>query len=112
MAISTLDLLVIALSAWRLAFMLVKEDGPGDVFGRLRRLVGVRQKLADTPGGQQTPYGLNVAADLFCCVYCMSVWTAALSWGLLQTSAAPVAYILAASGLALMLQRYVGFDHS
>ena len=92
MVISTLDLLVIALSAWRLAFMLVKEEGPFHIFERARARFAL--------GG------------LLTCVYCASVWTAALSWGLLQTSLAPIIYILAASGLALMLQRYVGFDHS
>lgn len=106
------ELVVIALAAWRLAFMLVKEDGPAHVFGRTRRWVGVRMKLPSDPAGREMPYGLNPLADLFCCIYCMSVWTAALNWGLLQTLAAPVVYILAASGLALMAQRYVGFDHS
>jgi len=103
------ELVILALSAWRLAYMLVSEDGPGDVFAHLRRLVGVRQKLADTPNGRQTPYGLNPLADAFCCVYCMSVWCAALGWCGLQTPAAPVVYILAVSGLAILAHRYVGF---
>jgi hypothetical protein len=109
MAISTLDFVAIALSAWRLAFMLVNEAGPGNIFAKLRRLVGVRERLSDTPGGKAAPYGLNPLADAFCCIFCMSVWTAALSWLGLQTPIAPVVYILAASGLAILAHQYIGF---
>lgn len=107
---SILGFLALALFSWRLAYMLVKEDGPGNVFGYLRRIIGVREKLPGEANGRATFYGLNPVADALTCVYCTSVWTAALGWGLLQTPAAPLVYILAGSGLALMAHRYVGFD--
>ena len=36
------DFIILALAAWRLAYMLVEEDGPGAVFSRLRYRAGVR----------------------------------------------------------------------
>ncbi len=104
------ELVILALSAWRLSFALVREDGPGDVFKRLRKLVGVREGLPNEPNGKPKVYGLNPLADLFTCIYCMSVWAAALSWWGLQTPAAPVVYILAGSGLAILAHQYIGFD--
>ncbi|MBC8871643.1 MAG: DUF1360 domain-containing protein [Planctomycetes bacterium] len=46
-----------ALASWRIAYMLAREDGPGDVFARIRRL------------GQGRFMG-----RLFGCVKCVGVW--------------------------------------
>lgn len=85
-----LDLAVLSVASWRLAYMLVREDGPWGVFARLR--------AATTFGG------------LLDCVYCASVWTAAgmlLLWtigGLAQT----FVYVLALSALGLMAASWTG----
>ena len=50
---------IAAMATWRLAFLLVRERGPGDVFGRLRRRVGT-----------------GIAGDLLSCVKCVSFWIA------------------------------------
>lgn len=60
----------LALAAWRLASLLVHEDGPGDVFAILRERAGVRYDKHDKP------YGLNVVGQALTCLWCTSIWTA------------------------------------
>ena len=50
---------IAALATWRLAFLLVRERGPRDVFGRLRRRVGN-----------------GIAGEMLSCVKCVSFWIA------------------------------------
>src|SRR5690349_19997316 len=49
--------LIAALATWRLAFLLARERGPWNIFGRLRRRVGG-------------------VAELFSCVKCVGLWVA------------------------------------
>jgi len=49
--------LLAGLATWRLAFMLVRDDGPGDVFVRLRKRLGGRS-----------------IGKLLSCVRCVGVW--------------------------------------
>lgn len=87
---SALDLLLLALATWRCAFMVAREHGPFQAFERLRA---------------RYPLG-----GLTACVYCLSVWFSAALYLLLLTNAAPVIYVLAASGAAMLLHRYTGGD--
>jgi hypothetical protein len=50
--------LIAALATWRLAFLLARERGPWDAFGRLRR---------GAPG---------ITGELFRCVKCVGLWIA------------------------------------
>lgn len=84
------DTLIIAAATWRLAFMLVREAGPFDVFARLR--------VRTTLGGMLE------------CVFCTSVWTAALMLAL-WFIAWPVVVVLAASGAGLMLASWTGVEY-
>lgn len=86
------DLLTLALATWRLAYMLVKETGPAAIFERAR---------ADIPHG-----------GLLHCVYCASVWCALLLWLLWSLGWRWPVRVLAGSGLAVLLHRYVGFDYA
>jgi hypothetical protein len=53
-----------ALAVWRISHLFHAEDGPGDVFVRLRRLAGT-----------------GFAGTLLDCFYCLSLWVAApLAW--------------------------------
>lgn len=67
------------LAAWRLAHLIVHEDGPWDVFVRLRYLAGVRWIVQQGASG---PEPLRVATTSLArgltCLWCVSVWTAAL----------------------------------
>jgi len=86
-----LDLLLLSLFTWRLAYMLVKESGPWGVFEKLRTRI--------TFGG-----ALN-------CIYCTSVWTGVTGYVLIQSPFAPIVYMIAISGGAMMLWRYTGGEH-
>lgn len=61
--------LICGLAGYRLAWLLLYDDGPLDVFARVRAIVGV-----DEPGEVR---GL---ALLFSCPLCMTVWTASAAW--------------------------------
>jgi hypothetical protein len=87
----SLELLLLALFTWRLAYLLVKESGPFNLMGRLRA---------------KTTFG-----GLLDCIYCASVWTALIGYVLLSTPLVPVVYVGAASGGAMMLWRYTGGEH-
>lgn len=98
-----INYLIHALAAWRLASLLVNEDGPGAVFARLRHKAGVRSVV--TRDGQGNPTASRAAltpvAEGLTCVWCVSVWTAAL----LALPLAPVRtmrLVLAASAGAIV----------
>lgn len=58
------------LAGWRLASLLVREDGPDRLFARLRHWLGV--PLSGEVRG--------FFPELLSCVWCASVWTTALAW--------------------------------
>lgn len=58
-----LEVVVASLATWRLASLVLFENGPFQMFDRLRRAVGVYNE------GEVT--GL---AELFSCIWCLSVW--------------------------------------
>lgn len=75
---SALDYLIYALAAWRLAYMLVKEQGPFNVFGRLRRRIGIEQIVVNGAQGAEIAWvAANTVAEALMCVWCTSVWCAA-----------------------------------
>lgn len=105
---SVLDLLLSALAGWRLANMLVNENGPWGVFSRLRYRLGLRPITAKNPEGKVVTQrvALNTWAELFSCVWCMSVWTAAvvsIPWWPVEI----VRFLLAASGAAVLVHETV-----
>lgn len=82
------DALILALAAWRLAYMLVYEEGLFEVFDRMRRVAN----------------NWETAGKLLSCVWCCSVWTAAGLLLLWQFDAGRViVYVLALSALAITL---------
>src|SRR5512145_991088 len=71
-------LVLTALAAWRLAHLLVYEDGPGAVFARLRYRAGLRYVVRQGADGkpEATRTAANWLAEGLTCVWCVSVWTA------------------------------------
>lgn len=68
-------LLESALAAWRLAHMLVSEEGPYRIFARLREYTGIEYDA----NGKVVSYPDYSPLH---CMYCTSVYTAALVvWG-------------------------------
>lgn len=99
------ELIALALAAWRLASMLVDEDGPGGVFARLRHRAGLQSVPVRAGDGWQTvTTAANPLAELFACVWCMSVWAAAL---LALRPLRPLRFPLAASALAILLHEAI-----
>lgn len=90
-------LLEAGLATWRLARMLVQEDGPLDVFTRLRLRSGIEYDANGRPYIWPTWNPLH-------CVYCTSIYTAAfilLAPRWLRT-------LLAASGVAAAIEEWRG----
>lgn len=83
-------LVILGLAAWRLAFLITQEDGPFNVFYRLR------QRFPEDGHGR--------IGDLLNCVYCMSVWTALVCVWLWRTELQVLVWVLAASGGALLVE--------
>ncbi len=98
-----LDLLVMALATWRLSFLIVREDGPLDVFRRIRSKVGIIHhddgSIASIPERQM--------AKLFGCLNCISLWVALMVWIVWQFLP-PAIWIVSLSGLAILLDGICG----
>lgn len=62
--------IIIALACWRISAMLVREDGPGDIFAKLRMKAWVKY----TP--TSIAYSDKFLGKLLLCVWCVSVWVA------------------------------------
>lgn len=88
-------IVVCGLAGWRLASLLVDEDGPWAIFARLRHQAG-----ADAP----EVHGL--VAEILTCVWCASIWTTTAM--LLLWIAAPwLVAAPAAWGVAVLASRAV-----
>ncbi len=66
-----LNFLILTLATWRISSLLVdpEDDGPWDMFGKFRQLMGVKYD-------EQTGiyYGRNFIAQALLCVWCSSVY--------------------------------------
>ncbi len=98
-----LELLIMILATWRLASMFVSEDGPFDLFRRIRSLFGITHhddgSVANIPD--------RSLARLFSCLWCMSVWMAAVVYGLWLLCPVLV-WILGLSTGAIIVERIRG----
>jgi len=59
---------ILALATWRLASLFANEDGPFDIFVRIRHFVGVKYDA------HSIAYGENVISKGIICVWCNSIW--------------------------------------
>lgn len=90
------------IAGYRLASMLVEEDGPGDVFRRLREAAGLNMVL--TAGGweklQAEP--TSWTGKLLRCFWCTSVWTSSACYAVgALVSWTPIA-VIASWGVATL----------
>lgn len=97
-----LDLLVeailLGLAGWRVANLLVNEDGPALIFERLRVMGGVKPGLVS-----------GFTPTLFTCIFCMSVWTTTAMAVVWYFTPEPV-MIIAAWAIALIVNKLVNPD--
>ena len=68
--------ILLALAVFRVAEMFVFDNGPANLFWKLRAWTGMYDRDADgDPYANATPLQVNVGA-LLSCVHCFSVWLA------------------------------------
>lgn len=94
-----LPLVVIALATWRVAVMIVREDGPFSLCRRWREFTGVTHD--ESGEAVSWPPGSGIV-----CVGCVSLWVVgpvAALWLFVPWAA----YLLAASAGAVMAERAV-----
>lgn len=97
-----LEFVVLAFATWRLTSLLVWEDGPFEVFAKLRCRLGVRYDE------HSVAYGSNWFAKGVVCPACASVWFG-IMWAIAYSFWQPtllVALPFAFSGGAMILERY------
>lgn len=95
----SIEMVILAsLLTWRLSSMLVRERGPGDVFGKVRDFVGIGWDEYSKPIAQ------NELAELFLCMFCMTIW---IGWGVALLFAQPYWFMMGFiySAGALMTER-------
>lgn len=99
-----LELIVLALATWRVAIMFVRETGPFFIFKRIREAVGITH---DQDGAiLQIPDTLF--AGLLSCMWCASVWVAAIwmvFWYFFPEPTSLVAVVFCLSAVAILLDR-------
>lgn len=69
---SALELLVGAVATWRVSYMLLNENGPFEVFRRIRKKLGVIYADNDSTEVVAFQYEITV------CMWCLSVWVGML----------------------------------
>lgn len=84
-------LFVAALACWRITNMLLREDGPLDLFVKYRTFMGRYPKLA----------------PLAYCVYCLSVWVGVVAAALAFSPAWPLLAPFALSAVAIGVEKRV-----
>lgn len=99
-----LTFFLLTLAAWRVTSLLVNEDGPADVFIRLRVKLGMRYDEYNLP------VATTFLAHLLSCVWCASVWIGFLAAVLSETSRDFASFIftaLAISAGVILIERVV-----
>lgn len=56
--------IIAGLAGWRIANLLLFEDGPWFLFERFRKFIGIKEGPVE-----------GFFPNLFTCVYCLSIWT-------------------------------------
>jgi hypothetical protein len=97
-------MLLLAFANWRIAHLLASQEaGPYNILHRLRHFVGVRHSGNDV-------HGTNEFAQLFTCVWCMSLWTGLLLTLLLYFYPKLTKQMImpfALSGMAILLEEKI-----
>lgn len=63
-----LNLVILALATWRVSSLFAKEDGPFDLFIKIRTWLGVVWDIKSKPEGN------NVISKGIICIWCNSIW--------------------------------------
>ena len=91
------EMIVLGLAVWRVASIISNEEGPFDIFGRLRLWAGEYE--VNNIRSATTWYGKGLT-----CIFCVSVWFGFLFFGLYMLNASLGLYLalpFALSALAI-----------
>lgn len=91
------EALIAGLAGWRLAYLLVRDDGPFGLFERIRAKAGVPRIGFQAP----RPFFGGVLS----CMYCATVWTAGAAWTVGHFGSWLFVVPVAAMGAAAMLEQ-------
>lgn len=114
--------LIATLACWRVVMLFMYEDGPFDVFIKLRSFIGIREweelttqeKVEYVNTYAEEPmlvYPNTFFGKLFECVWCFSIWVATIIAlymtlnGLITYAEFPI-YALAISGLTIFINKW------
>lgn len=95
---------ILGLACWRLSSLLVDEDGPWDMFARLRYKLGVRYDE------RSVAFGSTMLSNLLLCIWCSSVWVAGsifLAYLIFPQATLCLMTPLALSALAILVSKVV-----
>lgn len=84
---------IAGLAGWRIANLLLFEDGPSEILEKFRKFIGIKPGLVT-----------GFLPTLFSCMYCLSIWAAALSY-LIYVILPEAAIILAAAAVVIIIDR-------
>jgi len=97
-----MDYVILGLATWRISNLLVNEDGPWDIFSKLRHLAGVRYDE------HSSLYSTNELSKLLMCVWCLSPYLAAvltLAYWFWPSIAIPISLPFALSAMAVLVDK-------
>jgi hypothetical protein len=98
--------LIFGLATWRIASMLVQEDGPFFIFRHLREKTGIEHD----DSGDILVIPESFGAGVLSCVWCCSVWVAfgwTVLWLFFPEIAAKLATVFALSAVAILVDARV-----
>ncbi len=98
-----LDLLLIALAAWRLSVFVTDERGPFDFMMKIRGRFGVEHDEF----GAMTSRPTSGMGQLLTCVWCFSLWAVVIVAALFYFVNILPVFILAAWGMVAIIQAFV-----
>lgn len=98
------ELVLSGLACYRLSYMLTGEDGPFDIFYRLRNVTGIVYSASGKVISYPNWNPLH-------CIHCTSIYVAAMITGLLYAYGHPVslAFFLSVSTLAILVDAMVNY---
>ncbi len=91
--------ILIGLASWRVASLVVSEQGPFDIFQRIR--IGIFG-IEHDDGGRIVAVPDNVFARLVSCVWCFGLWSTPAVYGLWEVEPIIVMVIAAAAILTIV----------
>lgn len=93
------EFILLCLITWRLSNLLVREEGPFDIFVHLRVILGVG---LNEKGRCVAP----ALVGMLCCLWCTSIWVALIVC-LVAEGAGGLILVLPVSAGAIMVDRWV-----